>query len=70
MLSYQLLQASSLERQELISVSPQGEIRTAAVNGHAIVMVTEQEEDLGLNQTVLIHVEVSVYACTVYQNTS
>ena len=46
-------------------MSPQGEIRTAAVNGHAVVMVTEHEEDLGLNQTVLIHVEVSsVYACT------
>ena len=58
-LSYQLLQGSSLERQDLISVSPQGEIRTAAVNGHAVVMVTEHEEDLGLNQTVLVHVEVS-----------
>lgn len=59
-LSYQLLQGSSHERQDLISVSPQGEIRTAAVNGHAVVMVTEHEEDLGLNQTVLVHVEVSV----------
>jgi hypothetical protein len=62
-LSYQLLQGSSLERQDLISVSPQGEIRTAAVNGHAVVMVTEHEEDLGLNQTVLVHVEVSVCVC-------
>lgn len=58
-LSYQLLQGSLLERQDLISVSPQGEIRTAAVNGHAVVMVTEHEEELGLNQTVLVHVEVS-----------
>lgn len=41
-------------------MSPQGEIRTAAVNGHAVVMVTEHEEDLGLNQTMLVHVEVSV----------
>ena len=68
-LSYQLLQGSSLERQDLISVSPQGEIRTAAVNGHAVIMVTEHEEDLGLNQTVLVHVEVSLHAILVSTDT-
>lgn len=58
-LSYQLLRS---DRHDLISVSPQGEIKTAAVNGHAVVMVTEHETDLGLNQTVLVHVEVSLWS--------
>ena len=58
-MSYQLLQSSGNDRQELVSVSPQGEIKTGAVNGHAVVMVTAHEEDLGLNQTVTVHVEVS-----------
>ena len=43
----------------MISVSPQGEIKTATVNGHAVVVVTEHEEELGLNQTVVVHIEVS-----------
>ncbi len=57
-LSYRLLR--SVEGGEsVISVSSDGEISTAAVNGHAVVMVTANEMDVALNQSVVIHVEVS-----------
>ena len=59
-LSYQLLQNSvGGGSGGVISVSPLGEISTAAVNGHAVVMVMANEEDMGLNQSVVVHVEVS-----------
>ena len=62
-LSYQLLLTSGMDKQDLVSVSPLGEVQTGAVNGHAIIMVTAHEEDLGLNQTVAVHIEVRVCVC-------
>ena len=58
-MSYQLLHDAGMERQEVVTISPHGEIKTATVNGHAVVLVTAHEEDMGLNQTVSVHVEVS-----------
>ncbi len=57
-LSYQLLQGSEREKTSLISISKQGEVKAAAINGHAVVMVTESEAIFGLNQTIIVHVEV------------
>ena len=64
-LSFQLLLTSGMDKRDLVSISPLGEVQTGAVNGHAIVMVTAHEEDLGLNQTVAVHIEVCVCACVV-----
>ena len=57
-MSYQLLQSCSEEGQPVVSLGPQGDIRTAGFNGHVVVMVTSHETELGLNQTTTIHVEV------------
>ena len=62
-MSYQLLHTAGVDKQDIVSVSPLGEVQTGAVNGHAIVMVTAHEEDLGLNQTVAAHLEVCVSVC-------
>ena len=43
----------------VISVSEEGEICAGGVNGHAVVMVTASEEDTGLNQSTIVHVEVA-----------
>ena len=43
----------------VVSVSGEGEILAGGVNGHAVVMVTASEEDLGLNQSAIVHVEVA-----------
>lgn len=45
----------------LVTLSKHGEVKAAAVNGHAVVMVTESEEAFGLNQTLIVHIEVFVY---------
>ena len=63
-MSYQLLHVAGMERQEVVTISPHGEIKTVTVNGHAVVLVTAHEEDMGLNQTVSVHVEVSCNCCT------
>lgn len=42
----------------LVTLSRHGEVKAGAVNGHAVVMVTESEEEFGLNQTLIVHVEV------------
>ena len=63
-LSYQLLHGCGIDRQEILTISPQGEIRTATMNGHAAVLVTAHEEDMGLNQTVVVHIEVSMKLTT------
>ena len=42
----------------VVSVSEEGEIFSGGVNGHAVVMVTAAEEDAGLNQSAVVHVEV------------
>lgn len=58
-LSYHLLQDSVVGGSlSVISVSSQGEISTRSVNGHAVVMVMTNEEGLGFNQSVVVHVEV------------
>ena len=41
-----------------MSLGPNGEVRAARFNGHVVVMVTADELDLGVNQTVLVHCEV------------
>ena len=43
----------------VISVSEEGEILAGGVNGHAVVMVTASEEDTGINQSAIVHVEVA-----------
>ncbi len=61
-LSYQLMQSVGVgSGSSVIRVSSEGEIGTAAVNGHAVIMVTADEMGMGLNQSVVVHVEVSVY---------
>lgn len=57
-LSYRLLQSVGGEGEGVICVSREGEISAAAVNGHAVVMVTANEMDVGLNQSVVVHIEV------------
>ena len=59
-MSYKLLNddGDGVEGQAVITLSPQGEVRSSVVNGHAVVMVTALEVELGLNQTVVVHVEV------------
>lgn len=57
-LNYQLLQGPNGERTHVVSLGEQGEVRAAAVSGHAVVMVTESEEAFRLNQTLMVHVEV------------
>ena len=42
----------------VVSVSEEGEIGAGSVNGHAVVIVTASEEDTGLNQSAIVHVEV------------
>ena len=65
-LSYHLLQDNTaMGKRGLVSVSHQGEIQAAAVSGHAVVMVVAHEEEVGLNQTVMVHVEVRMYELTV-----
>ena len=64
-LSYQLLQAPNGERTQVVSVGVQGEVRAAAVTGHAVVMVIESEEVYRLNQTLLVHVEVGTVSLCV-----
>ena len=65
MLSYQILNGyggcSSGEEAGLIMLDKLGGVTSAAVNGHAVVMVTENEETIGLNQTLMVHVEVSTW---------
>ena len=46
------------EGEGVVSVSGEGVVSAGGVNGHAIVMVTASERDTGLNQTVMVHVEV------------
>lgn len=58
-LSYHLLQGPNGVRNQVITVGKQGDIAAGTVSGHAVVMVTESEEVFGLNQTLLVHVEVS-----------
>ena len=57
-MSYKLL--NDVEGQSVVTLSSQGEVHSSVVNGHAVVMVTALEEELGLNQTVVVHVEVCV----------
>lgn len=64
-LSYQILNGygggmSVAAETGLVTISRHGEVKAAAVNGHAVVMVTENEETFGLNQTLIVHVEVSI----------
>ena len=42
----------------VVSVGEEGEIEAGSVNGHAVVIVTALEEDTGLNQSAIVHVEV------------
>ena len=58
-LNYQLLLGPNGEKTQVVSLGEQGEVRAAAVSGHAVVMVTESEEVYRLNQTLMVHVEVS-----------
>lgn len=58
-LNYQLLQGPNGEKSQIVSLGVQGEVRAAAVSGHAVVMVTESEEVYRLNQTLVVHIEVS-----------
>ena len=41
-----------------MSIRANGELHTAGFNGHAPVMVTADEFELQLNQSVIVHVEV------------
>ena len=64
MLSYQVLNGClgskvSGEGENIISVGRNGEVSALAVNGHAVVKVTESGTGFGLNQTLIVHVEVS-----------
>ena len=56
-MSYKLLNDRE-ESRSVVTLSPQGEVHSSVVNGHAVVMVTALEVELGLNQTVIVHVEV------------
>ena len=47
----------------LVTLGPQGEVHMAGFNEHAVVMVTVQQPKLGLNQSVVVHVEVSQLQC-------
>lgn len=60
-LSYQLFHdgGGSGEGESVISVCEEGEVTAGGVNGHAVVMITAEEEELGLNQSVMVHVEVA-----------
>ena len=60
-ITYTLLQSCSQVGQSVISLGPNGEIHTAGFNGHAVVMITADELDVGLNQSVTVHVEVQEY---------
>ena len=64
-LTYHLLQSSQDQEdgQPLVTVSPHGEIHTASYNGHAVILVTDHREELGLNQSVAVHVEVRESTC-------
>ncbi|CAI8001295.1 Nuclear pore membrane glycoprotein 210-like [Geodia barretti] len=42
----------------VVWVGEEGEIVASSVNGHAVVIVTASEEDTGLNQSAIVHVEV------------
>ena len=53
-----MLQCSSEDGQPLVIIGHNGDIHTASFNGHAVVMVTEHREELGINQSVAVHVEV------------
>ena len=55
-MSYKLL--NDVEGQSVVTLRSQGEVLSSVINGHAVVMVTALEEELGLNQTVVVHVEV------------
>ncbi|XP_064384377.1 nuclear pore membrane glycoprotein 210-like isoform X1 [Halichondria panicea] len=58
-LSYQLMQSVGIgSGSSVIRVSSEGEIGTAAVNGHAVVMVTADAMGMGLNQSAVVHVEL------------
>ena len=56
-MSYKLLNDGE-ESRSVVTLSPQGEVHSSVVNGHAVVMVTALEVELGMNQTVIVHVEV------------
>ena len=56
-MSYKLLNDGE-ENRSVVTLSPQGKVHSSVVNGHAVVMVTALEVELGLNQTVIVHVEV------------
>lgn len=59
-LSYRLLRYCPDEGgQSLVTLGLQGVVRTAGFNGHAVVMVTAHEPELGLNQSTIVHLEVS-----------
>ncbi len=65
-LSYQILNGCNGGKEEenaVVTLGRQGELKAASVNGHAVVKVTESEEDFGLNQTLIVHVEVCMYVC-------
>ena len=44
--------------EDVVWVGEEGEIVAGSVNGHAVVIVTASEEDTGLNQSAIVHVEV------------
>jgi len=61
-LSYQVLNGcfgSKIEGENVIAVGRDGEVKASSVNGHAVVKVTESGTEFGLNQTLIVHVEVS-----------
>lgn len=59
-ISYNLIQSSTdQDTQPVVTITSNGEVHTAGFNGHAAVMVTADEIDLQLNQSVIVHIEVS-----------
>ena len=56
-MSYQLLAPEATDP-NLIVLSSLGQVTTAGINGHAVVMVTSFESESSFNQSVSVHVEV------------
>ena len=44
--------------ENVIALGRNGEVKATTVNGHAVVKVTESGEEFGLNQTLIVQVEV------------
>lgn len=53
-------QSRDKDSQALLTIDHRGHVKTGMISGTAGIVVTSRE-DFGVNQTVVVHVEVSVY---------